>query len=53
MSTELSGHDIEGVVGHRRDGVAALADAAGLTKNEVKTDRLSDLDGSVEVGADL
>ena len=53
VSTELGGHDVEGMIGHRRDGVAALADAAGLAKDEVEADRLSDLDGSVEVGADL
>ena len=53
VCAELGGHDIEGTVGHRRDGVAALADAAGLTKDEVEADRFGDLDGSVEVGADL
>ena len=53
MSTEFGGHDVEGMVGHRRDGVAALADAAGFAKDEVEADRLGDLDGSVEVGADL
>ena len=53
VSTELGGHDVQGMVGHRRDGVAALADAAGLAEDEVEADRFGDLDGSVEVGADL
>ena len=53
VSAELGGHDVEGMVGHRRDGVAALADAARFTKDEVEADRFGDLDGSVEVGADL
>ena len=53
VSPELGGHHVEGMVGHRRDGVAALADAAGLAENEVEADRFGDLDGSVEVGADL
>ena len=53
VSPEFGGHHIEGMVGHRRDGVAALADAAGFAENEVEADRFGDLDGSVEVGADL
>ena len=53
VGSELSGHHVQGVVGHRRDGVAALTDTAGLAEDEVEPDRLGDLDGSVEVGADL
>ncbi len=53
VGAELGGHDVKRTVGHRRDGVAALADAAGLAEDEVEADRLGDLDGSVEVGADL
>jgi hypothetical protein len=53
VGAELGGHHVQRMVGHGRDGVAALADAARFTKNEVEANRFGDFDGSVEVGADL
>ena len=53
VSTKLGGHDVEGVVSHGRDGVAALTDAAGFTEDEVEADRFRDFDGSVEISTDL
>ena len=49
VRAEFRGHHVEGVVGHGRDGVTALADAAGLAEDEVEADRLRHLDGAVEV----
>ena len=49
VGAEFRGHHVEGVVGHGRDGVTALADAAGFAEDEVEADRLGHLDGAVEV----
>ena len=53
MCTELSGHDVERMVGHRCDGITALTYAAGLAENHVKSNRFGHLNGSVEVGTDF
>ncbi len=53
VRAKFRGHHVEGVVGHGRDGVAALTDAAGFAKDEVEADRLRHLDGAVEVVGNL
>ena len=41
------------MVGNGGDSIASLADSARLTEDEVKPNRLCNIDGSVEVGTDL
>ena len=53
VSSKLCRHHVERTVGHRCDGVAALTNSAGLTEDEVKANRLGDLNRSVKIRTDL
>ena len=53
VSAEFSGHHVQGTVGHRGDGVAALTNTACFAEDHIESNRLGHFDGSVEVGADF
>ena len=53
MSAEFSGHHVQGTVGHRGDGVAALTNTACFAEDHIESNRLGHFDGSVEVGTDF
>ncbi len=53
VRAELCGHHVQRMVGNGRDRVTALANAAGLTEDEVKTHGFGHVDGTVKVIRDF